>query len=48
MRKMNLVRRDDSFSVDEKQRNVGIGLGERMAIHIYRLKNITVGDRATV
>ena len=45
---MNLVGRDDSFSVDKKQRSVGIGSGKGMAIHIYRRKNITVADRVTV
>jgi len=44
---MNLVERDDSFSVEKKQHNVRIGLGNGMAIHIYiDRKHITVGDRA--
>jgi hypothetical protein len=42
MRKMNLVGRDDSFSVDKKEHNVGIGSRKRMTIYI------TTGGRATV
>lgn len=34
MRKWNLVRRDDSFSLDKKHHNVGVDSGKRMAIHI--------------
>jgi hypothetical protein len=48
MRKMNLVGRDDSFSVDKRQHSVGIGSGKGMTIHIYSRKNITIADRVTV